>query len=242
MAIVLHRFSLSHYSEKGRALLEFKRLPFRIEEHRLGPPQLRLFRLSGQRKVPVIEDGARVVADSTRIALYLEERYPERRLLPAEARARAEVLALEERIDAVLGDFAPVLWFDHAVRERPEELARFLELEVWGAGDGRVLGRVARALWRAPRFRRLVRRSEEETRAFLRELCDRLGRSRYLVGDEPTLADVAAVGLTFHLEYPRSRHLARSELAGIGVPGVADAPELRRFFEWRRAFYAEQLG
>lgn len=33
MAIVLHRFPLSHFSEKGRALLAYKRVDYRIEEH-----------------------------------------------------------------------------------------------------------------------------------------------------------------------------------------------------------------
>jgi glutathione S-transferase len=48
-------------------------------------------RVSGQGLVPVIEDGGRVVADSTRILRYLEERYPDPPLFPADPARRAEL-------------------------------------------------------------------------------------------------------------------------------------------------------
>lgn len=242
MTIVLHRFPLSHYSEKGRALLDFKKLPFRIEEHQLGLPQLGIYRLSGQRKVPVIDDAGRIVADSTEIALYLEERYPEPHLLPADAAARREVLELEARLDRWMGSYAPVVWFDWLVREQPEEVRRLLQVEVWGAGQGRLAAAAIRPLMRLSKARSIVKKSSERTHGLLKELCERLERSPYLCGQSPSLADVAAAGLAFHLEFPKTRHLAIPDWEGVGVPGYADAPEYARFFEWRRRFYAEQLS
>ncbi|MBK7586337.1 MAG: glutathione S-transferase family protein [Myxococcales bacterium] len=242
MAIVLHRFPLSHFAEKGRALLAFKRLDFRIEEHRLGLPQLGLWRLSGQRKVPVIEDAGRVVADSTEIALYLEERYREPRLLPEDAAARRAVLELEEHLDRWMGSYAPVVWFEELARERPAELRRVIEAEVWGVGHARMSAALIRPAMRLPKARAIVKKSAERTRTLLLELCERLGKHAYLCGDSPTLADVAAAGLAFHLEFPKSRQLALPELAGVGVPGYADNAEFGRFFEWRRKFYAEHLS
>ena len=56
------------------------------------------------------------------------------------------------------------------------------------------------------------------------------------------VADVAAAGLAFHLEFPQSRDLAVPELAGVGVSGWADAPKYQRFFDWRRGFYAEHAS
>jgi len=240
--IVLHRFPLSHYSEKGRALLEFKKLPFRIEEHQLGLPQLGIYRMSGQRKVPVIEDDGRSVADSTAIALYLEERYPEPRLLPADAAERKDVLELEAHLDRHMGSYAPVVWFDWLVRERPEEVPRLLELEVWGLGSGLLGAAAVRRLMRLGGARRIVKKSEERTRKLLAELCARLEKAPYLCGDAPTLADLAAVGLAYHLEIPKTRQLGIPDWEGMGVPGFADAPEYARFFEWRRDFYAKHLA
>lgn len=242
-AIKLHRFPLSHFSEKGRALLDFKQLDFSIVEHQLGLPQLSIIRLSGQRKVPVIEHDGRVVADSTKIALYLEEQFPEkRRLLPEDDSRRRDVLELENRIDRIFGLAAPVAWFDSIASDR-EAVAQVLDVEVYGVGarSARALALATQGLWKLEFPRQMAQRAHKSTRALLEELCDRLAGSRYLFGDEPTLADVAAVGLTFHLEFPHSRDLRIPALAGVGVPAYVDDPKLARFFEWRRTFYKELL-
>lgn len=241
--IKLHRFPLSHFSEKGRALLDFKELDYEIVEHQLGLPQLGVYRLSGQRKVPVIEHDSRVVSDSTRIALYLEEKFSDRRpLLPGVDAARREVLDLENRIDRVLGGAAPVAWFDSIIGDR-DALARVCDVELYGVGprSSRVWALAAQAAWKLPVPRHMAERAHRSTRKLLEELCGRLERSRYLCGDEPTLADVAAVGLSFHLEFPHSRDLRVKALAGVGVPRYTDDPALARFFEWRRAFYRDLL-
>ena len=65
MTIVLHRFPLSHFSEKARAALDFKGLEYRIVDHRPGPEQIAIYRLSGQRKLPVIEHDGTVVGFAT---------------------------------------------------------------------------------------------------------------------------------------------------------------------------------
>ncbi len=242
-AIKLHRFPLSHFSEKGRALLDFKELDFEIVEHQLGLPQLSIYRLSGQRKVPVIEHDGRVVADSTRIGLYLEEQFAERRrLLPVDEPQRREVLELEDRIDRVFGNAAPVAWFDAISRDR-DAIARLLDVEVYGVGarSSRIWALGAQAAWKLPVPKHMAERAHRSTRKLLLELCGRLEGSSYLCGDEPTIADVAAVGLAFHLEFPHSRDLKVPALAGVGVPAYVDDPELARFFEWRRAFYRELL-
>ena len=239
MAIVLHRYPLSHFCEKGRLLLEFKKLPYRIQDHQLGLPQLAVYRLSRQRKLPVIEDKGRVVADSTEIALYLEDSYPDHPLLPRDEAAKRAVLALEDRIDRVMGGDAPLAWFDFIVRERPDDVRRFVEIEMWGSGRGGAIAAVLRSAWKLPPAQARCRRSLEKAAVLLDELCQRLDGSKYLCGEEPTLADVAAAGLAFHLEFPKSRHVAAAEMAGLGVKGWADAARYQRFFEWRRRFYAE---
>jgi glutathione S-transferase len=48
-------------------------------------------RVSGQELVPVLVDGERVVSDSPAILDYLEERFPERPLYPADPARRAEL-------------------------------------------------------------------------------------------------------------------------------------------------------
>src|SRR6266536_3466048 len=55
-------------------------------------------------KVPVLEEDAFVLPESVVINEYLEERYPEPPLLPADPAARAIVRLQIERFDTALGD------------------------------------------------------------------------------------------------------------------------------------------
>ena len=61
-----------------------------------------LLRQSGQRQVPVLQDGSQWIADSTAIALYLERLQPQPPLLPLDPAARAEVRLLEDWADTTL--------------------------------------------------------------------------------------------------------------------------------------------
>ena len=60
----LHQFHHSPFCLKVRMCLKAKRLGFRTVEIRPGIGQLDLFRLSGQRQVPVLVDGDTVLSDS----------------------------------------------------------------------------------------------------------------------------------------------------------------------------------
>ena len=72
----LYQFRHSAFCEKVRLILRVKGLQASFKEVVPGIGQLELFRLSGQRQVPVLVDGSTVVADSTAIALHLEEAHP----------------------------------------------------------------------------------------------------------------------------------------------------------------------
>ncbi|XYI04020.1 glutathione S-transferase N-terminal domain-containing protein [Sorangium sp. So ce1128] len=72
--MVLHRFPLSHYSEKARAALDFKGLEYRIVEHRPGVEQLAIYRLSGQRKPEVAGAAVRSIAEHPDLAAFFDFR------------------------------------------------------------------------------------------------------------------------------------------------------------------------
>jgi glutathione S-transferase len=237
--IVLHRFPLSHFSEKARVLLDWKRVDYAIREYTLGLPQRKIVKLSGQRKVPVIEHDGRVVSDSTRIAHYLDDTFADRPLVPADPVLREEVLGLEDRIDRAFGVGAPLAWGEYALTHRDH--LDLLAIEIHGATVPSV-----RAMGAAVRFARglgagraFIDKKIARVRDLLVELTERLTRGPYLVGTTPTLADLAAVGLVFHLEFPRSKYFPVPELAGHGVPEWTD--EFAPFFDWRRKLYADYL-
>lgn len=249
MALTLHRFALSHFSEKARVSLVFKGLAHRLVEHRPGPGQWDVYRLSGQRKLPVLEHDGLVIADSTAIAMHLEHAFPAgegyRAMLPDDFAKRRAVLELEDRIDATLGMLAPTVGLDHALRDGAylEGYAR-ATLGVSGVALAglRVAGFASRpALW-LPRPRATVLAARKALRDMLLELCDRLRDAPYLCGDAPTLADLAAVGLSLPLEFPSVPTMPEPSLRGVGVTEFSRDAALSRFFAWRRGFYAETLG
>ena len=99
MSRVLYQFPLSHYSEKSRWNLDAKGLDYQCRSLVPGPHLLTARRLAGQSTLPILRDGNRIIGDSTRIAIYLDERYPEHRLLPSQPTELARVLALEALAD-----------------------------------------------------------------------------------------------------------------------------------------------
>ena len=66
----------STFSWRTRLALLHKRLAFELRP--VSASDKEAIRFSGQDKVPIIRDGARVVSDSWKIACFLEEQYPSR--------------------------------------------------------------------------------------------------------------------------------------------------------------------
>ena len=98
----LHQFRHSAFCLKVRMVLQAKGLCFRTVEVPPGVGQWAVFRLSGQRQVPVLVDGDHVIADSSAIALHLDQREPDPALIPADPRLAAQVHLLEDWADTTL--------------------------------------------------------------------------------------------------------------------------------------------
>ncbi len=92
------------YCMRVRIALAEKRLPYREREIDLAnkPPELFGVNPSGGVPVLVVEGGA-PLPESTVILQYLEDRWPEHPILPADPLARARARLLYDRITAALG-------------------------------------------------------------------------------------------------------------------------------------------
>jgi glutathione S-transferase len=101
--ITLYQFDMSPFCDKVRRILNFKGQPFAIEEVSLVDVfKGKVKRISPVAKLPVIDHDGRVIWDSTDIALYLEEMFPEHPLIPSDPKLRAQVLMLEDWADESL--------------------------------------------------------------------------------------------------------------------------------------------
>ncbi len=199
----LYQFELSAYCEKVRLILDYKGLAYKKKDVVPGVGQLELFRLSGQRQVPVLKDGDTYIADSTEIAFYLDRKYPEKPIIPTDPLQRGQCLLIEEWADeslglkgrtAFLGAFAQNQNFRTAFL--PQETPGFMRLllgsmpgeliDILGAGVG--LGKDA------------INTAKKGLQQDLEALNLILTNRPYLVGDQPTLADLAVAGLSVLLQ------------------------------------------
>ena len=99
----LYQFAFSHYNEKARWALDWKRLPHRRRSLLPGPHRPVLQRLTGQGQVPVLRWGDDLVAGSAKIIDRLERRIPTPALYPASEAARREALDLARWFDDEVG-------------------------------------------------------------------------------------------------------------------------------------------
>jgi glutathione S-transferase len=204
--LTLFSYNVSPYAAKVRAVLAYKGVPF---TERVVHPLERgeVVRLSQQVAVPIIDDGGTVVADSTRIVAYLDERYPSRPVIPRDAALRARALLLEECFDEGLSrTVQPVRWMIPANARRTA--ARFRSAYAAGFVEDVRMGLVSAVM-------RLDTRRKYGSRALgappaatllarLAELLDvveaALADSGWLAGPTASVADFALYGWLVQLD------------------------------------------
>ncbi len=207
--------------------LQAKGLSFREVEVTPGIGQVSLFRLSGQRQVPVLVDGDDVVSDSSAICRYLEEMRPEPALIPADPKQRAQMQLIEDWADttlaaAVRSALLQAAADDAQLREvlLPDDVPSPVRQLMSGLPGG----------WLSS-FGELL--GQEQRASMLSSLCsvaDGLDPNGCLVGHAISLADLALAAQLSLLRFPAS---SGESLAGRGVPGISDHPRLQNLFRWR---------
>ena len=83
-------------------VLQAKNLKYRVIEIIPGIGQIGIFRLSGQRQVPVLVDGDTVVPDSSTIIRYIEAEHPNPKLMPDNPKQAAQLHLIEYLADTTL--------------------------------------------------------------------------------------------------------------------------------------------
>jgi len=191
----LIQIPFSHNCLKVRVALSFKGVKY--ETQNIAPmDRASVVAASGQGLVPVVVDGSRVIAESTAILLYLEERHPHPPLLPSEPDARADCLILEDWADHAFMALARRMAYRN-VLSRPGKLASLF-----------FPGEPAPSRWIKERIARRVvtRRFALSPKGRARDVAEakraaglaiaRLRGRRWLVGESPTIADVALAAMS----------------------------------------------
>jgi glutathione S-transferase len=203
---LLWHLPISHFSEKVRWAFDWKRVPHR---RRVMPPGLHplgglvLSRGAAYTMPVLVADGQRV-ADSTDIIRWLEERFPDRPLYPAE---RARALELEDWFDENVGPAARQWGFNSLLSE-PEAVHSFaLKQTEWALVkvSPEAFAPFAK-LFVAARYSAANEAGVEEARRTLLAALERVeaeldGRD-YLVGDAFSVADLTVAALLYPLVLP----------------------------------------
>ncbi len=240
----LYQFEASTFAEKVRFILDYKQLPYKKVEVTPGVGQVDIFRLSGQRQVPVLKDNETVVADSTAIALYLDKKYPERPILPDDSKIKGISLLMEDWADESLAPNARKAMIG-AFKQHPNFRTALLpsttpELfrNLVGSVPGDLLNLVGTGVGFGPDD---IKTAIAALKQNLESLCWMLQDDRpYLLGEQPTLADFAVAALTMYIKFPSSQYVDLPDgICGKGVPGLADVPEYQLFFDWRDRLYGD---
>jgi glutathione S-transferase len=198
--LVLHQFAISPFCDKVRRVLHHKKVPFETREVPLLDVTTGALRhRTGTGKVPALEHDGELVTDSTEIAHYLEEHFPERPLVPKDSRLAAQCHLLEDWADESLYFLEVYLrfllphnasrWVAELVHADPAPLRAIAPLMV-----PRVL---RRTLYQQGLGRKKVDHVLRDLDRHLVALEAMLAGHEWLVGDAISLADIAVFAQLF---------------------------------------------
>ena len=113
---ILHGDNISPYVRKVRVALAFKGIEYdNTQQNPFGAPAEYRAK-SPLSKIPCWEEGDLILPDSSVILSYLEHRWPDPALLPAEPGPRARTLWFEEYADTKVTESLAMIFFQRVVR------------------------------------------------------------------------------------------------------------------------------
>src|SRR3954451_11127800 len=96
---VLWHLQISHYNEKVRWALDYKKIPHVRHAMLPGVHRLKARQVAGVVTSPVMEIDGQGIGESSAILEAIEERWPEPRLIPTDTAERERALGLEKWLD-----------------------------------------------------------------------------------------------------------------------------------------------
>jgi glutathione S-transferase len=206
--ITLIHVPVSHYSEKVRWALDWKRAPHvrRWPPGGLHPVASWIATRGKHQTVPVLITDGEGIGDSSEIIRRLEERFPEPPLYPADPDERRRALELEDWFDEECGPYVRRLVYHHLTSDPGllRELAAHQGHDRPGSSSGVSMAVMNRFL--DMRFAtgspERARHAEEKVVAALDRLDAELEGREYLAGDAFSVADLTVAALLYPFVMP----------------------------------------
>ncbi|MDB5693933.1 MAG: glutathione S-transferase family protein [Alphaproteobacteria bacterium] len=206
--MIVYGASLSPYVRKVLAYGAEKGIELEHRPLGLGSDDPGFLEASPFRKIPGFRDGDFAISDSSAIIHYLEAKFPNPALIPAEPKARARTIWYDEFADTILTSCGGKMFFNRVVA--PLFLGREGDLDA----------------------------ADKAEREELPPLLDYLERvvpdaGNFLVGDSITLADIAVASpfanlAHMEIEPDKSRHPRTAAYVGAILARPSFAPWIER--------------
>lgn len=244
--IELLQFRHSPYNEKVRWALDLKRVPHRRRSLLPGPHMGTVRRLTGRTTTPVLVADGVAIDGSARILDWLDERFPQPRLLPADPAARDEAMRIQR-------------WFDDDLTPRIRRTVLQALLADPGyfaavfADGGSALRRIGYACT-VPLARGLVRKGNGITgadavqdglvaaRQALDFVAGRSAATGHLVGDGFGVADLTAAATLAVLVRPANSPMRAPQPVAPTFRALVEQHASHPGAEWVRRIYAAHRG
>jgi glutathione S-transferase len=242
---VLWQFRFSHFNEKVRWALDWKRIPHVRRSLLPGLHVPRVLWMTGQTTVPVLVLDREAIRDSTRIIERLERLRSEPALYPAREDERGRALALEDFFDEQLGPHVRRAIFHDLLPDGDFAAAAFT------IGYGSTTQRLYRTVFPAVRLLMTTSmkidaagaaRSREKVLEALDRIETELQPSGYLVGGQFSVADLTAAALLAPLVFPPEFPYRPPGPLPAAVARWRESLANRRAFQWAAEMYRRHRG
>jgi glutathione S-transferase len=209
--MIVYGSSLSPFVRKVLAFGAEKGLELEHRSLGLGATDPDFVEASPFRKIPAFQDGDFKICDSSAIVHYLDTKYPEPRLIPEGAEAKARTIWYEEFADTILMSCGAKMFFNRVVA--PRFLGRPGDLDVADKAE------------------------KEELPPILDYLETVVPEAGFLIGDTITLADIAIASPFANLSYMDvAWNAERHPRAKAYVERILARPSFATWLEREREF------
>ena len=227
--ITLYQFKHSAFCLKTRMALHAKNLTYRIEEISPAVGQIEIFKISGQKQLPVImDDNGQVISDSSNICEYIDTKNANNPLFPLDPMECSQSKIIEDWADTTMAAVCKQALIKSAL-ENPQLRAALLPNDIPSS---------IRGIFEKLPFNNLSKLSNivlsNKTNIELQKILESLSKSlinkKYIIGNSLSIADISIAAQLSLLKFPSS---SGPTLAGEGCQEYINNPYLENLFNWR---------
>ena len=205
MTIKLIQFPISHFCEKVRWALDYKGIPYQVENAVPGFHMLQVRRVASKATVPVIVQDKTVVQGSGDIITWLDQHYPQPLLTPSDPGLAGDALEWETYLDKEIGVHIRRYVYQ-TLLQYPKKVIPLLGSDGnWWVKPYLTLGYPGIAKFMRTGMNitpETAAKSKERVLAALKRVNDALQGGEFLVGNQFTRADLTAGALAAPLFTP----------------------------------------